>query len=187
MNEKQIKEVWKNLEPNRVDKAIAEVKKLMSEIKQRKMKIAEIALSVCVKDGRKYNAMAEKPTDVITLADFAEKAGIVYGTLMDWVASYEYGAKALNPRRPSSVPYKEARRAAQVSKLNAKSGKANTLKPKASRAKTQLGVGAYSVTYLSYTAKFSNMLKAQNAKDVPKGVKTELRIKLKQIIKALGD
>jgi hypothetical protein len=187
MNEKQIKEVWKNLEPNRVEKAISEVKQLMSEIKQRKMKIAEIALSVCVRDGRRYNFMAEKPAGVITLADFAERTGLVYGTLMDWVASYEYGAKAINPRRPSSVPYKEARRAAQVSNLNAKAGKANTVKPKAARTSSLLDVGVYSSTYLSYTAKFSAMLKAQKTKDIPKGVKTELRIKLKQILKALGD
>ena len=187
MSEKQIKEVWAKLEPNRVDKAIAEVKVLMSEIKQRKMKIAEIALSVCVKDGRKYNAMAEKPADVITLADFAEKAGLVYGTLMDWVKVYEYGAKAVSPRKPSSVPYKEARRAAQVSKLNARVGNSNTLKAKASRAKSLRNAGVYSSTYLSYTYKFSNMLKEQKSADIPKGVKTELLIKLKQILKMLGD
>jgi hypothetical protein len=187
MSEKQIKAAWESLKPNRVDKAIAEVKVLMSEIKQRKMKIAELALSVCVKDGRKYSAMAEKPEDVITLADFAEKAGLVYGTLMDWVASYEYGAKAINPRRPSSVPYKEARRVAKVSKLNAKPGNANTVKPKAAKINSLRDIEVYSSTYLSYTAKFSAMLKTQKAAGIPKGVKTELRIKLKQILKALGD
>jgi hypothetical protein len=157
----------------------------MSEIKQRKMKIAEIALSVCVRDGRKYNAMAEKPKDITTLADFAERSGVVYATLMDWVAAYEYGAKAVNPKKPSSVPYKEARRAAQVSKLNAKTGKSNTVARKAVSASSLRDVGVYSSTYLSYTSRFSNMLKTQKAASIPKGVKTELRIKLKQILKAL--
>ena len=149
------------------------------------MKIAEIALSVCINDGRGTNRLKDKPEGLITVAEFSRNVGIVADTLRDWISAYLYGAKRLEPSNPSSVPYKDARRAAKVSRLNDKVGAKNSLKRRLVGSSSLKDVENYSITYLEYTNKILNQLKSQGHEKIPKGVKTELKIKLKQVLKML--
>jgi phage antirepressor YoqD-like protein len=189
MSETLIKKEWAKVNrpttKAQLNKAISEVKRLVAEIQVRKMKIAEIALSVCIEDGRGANRLIVKPKGLITIADFAKATGINKATLRDWIAAYLYGAKRLNPSNPSSVPYKDARRAAKVSRLNAKVGAGNTVQQKHKTTTTLKDIENYSTTYLTYTTKILSQLETQGHSRIPDGVKAELKIKLKQILKRL--
>ena len=189
MSESLIKKEWakvnKPTTKAQLDKAISEVKRLVAEIQVKKLKIAEIALSVCIVDGRGTNRLAVKPEGLVTVTDFARATGINSDTLRDWIASYLYGAKRLKPSNPSSVPYKDARRAAKVSKLNDKVGVNNRVKRIHKQATTVKEIENYSTTYLQYTIKILNQLKTQGHSKIPSGVKAELKIKLKQVLKRL--
>jgi hypothetical protein len=189
MSETLIKKEWAKVNrpttKAQLNKAISEVKRLVAEIQVRKLKIAEIALSVCIEDGRGTNRLAVKPDGLITIKDFSRETGINVDTLRGWIASYLYGAKRINPSNPTSVPYKDARRAAKVCRLNAKAGANNSVRRGHKTDATLKDIENYSTTYLGYTTKILNQLKSQGHSRIPVGVKAELKIKLKQILKRL--
>jgi hypothetical protein len=83
------------------------------------------------------------------------------------------------------VPYKDARRAAKVSRLNARVGAKNTIKRHHKTTTTLKDIENYSTNYLEYTTKILGQLETQGHSRIPAGVKSELKIKLKQVLKRL--
>ncbi|MCW8966849.1 MAG: hypothetical protein OQK82_09230 [Candidatus Pacearchaeota archaeon] len=165
MNEKQIKEAWTALKPNRVDKAIAEVEPLVYELKQRKMrkdgakkhkmKIAEIALSVCPLDGRELNRIADRSPDVSTIAEFSKLIGIKYGSLRHWVNAFLGGVET-----PIGAPIP-------------------------AKDEVPPSVEKLSGAYLLRSISFKNVLKYQDTSKVPRDVKIVLRLSLREILERL--
>lgn len=108
----------------------------------------------------------------------------------EWITVYEKGAKAISPRRPDSVPFGDAKKALTDVRASERLGvdvdnKVEAMRKKRKRDKTTLTIKGYSPTYLAYTTNFLGKLNKQGVSGIPRGVRAELKIKLRQILKQL--
>ena len=170
MNEKQIKAAWTAIKPNQVDEAIAEARPLVAEIKSRKMrrdeakgykmKIAEIALRVCLIDGRELNRIADRDPDVSTIAEFSKQIGVKYGTLRHWTNAFPGGGD-----RPIGVP---------------------ACAPSDVKIQKPDNMEALSEQYLASTIIFSTAIRNRGSGLILPGIKSRLYTRLREILDELG-
>ena len=181
MSESAIKKQWQKMQYN---DAISKAKTLVASIKVNQLKVAELAVHVCIK------GKGIVDSDSYTYTKFANQIGIHPKTLLEWVASYEHGAKSINPESPTEVSYKDAR--AKLTSTRITKRMHPEIKPAikaVQRNKTkneeEKKIDSYSLIYLKYSVRMRGCLERQGSKNIEKGVKTELKIILNQIIKKL--
>lgn len=173
------------------ERAVEMAKKLVKDIRICQLEIARLATCVCVKGTGGFTR-----SDVFTYTKFAEAIGIHRKTLLEWVAVYDYAKENL-PKPPggsySPEDYKKARWALSNDRLARRHGliKGDHISKRIHRTKSknerEKRVDFYSCIFLRYASRMKKQLISQGSKDIPIGVKAELKSILAELYKLLDE